>query len=205
MEKRYNPQRISIETRADGKPQIVGYGSVFHRANDPGTQYELWGGVFERVAPGAFDAALKRRDDARALFNHDPNHVLGRLAAGTLRLSVDNVGLRYEIDPPDTQAGRDTLESIRRGDITGSSFSFSVDSQQWEERDDGTEVRTLLAVTLYDVGPVTFPAYESASTAVRAANDCQQAKNSLETWRRNRTDANLREARLRELRLQEIQ
>jgi HK97 family phage prohead protease len=196
MEKRYHQGACTIETRDDGKPRIVGYGSVFFRADDPGTQYELFPKVLERVSPKAFDLALQRKDDARGLFNHDPSHVLGRLSAGTLRLSVDSRGLRYEIDPPDTQSGRDVVELIRRGDISGSSFSFSVDKQSWEERADGTEIRTIEAVTLYDVGPVTFPAYEAASTAVRAATDCDSARTSLETWRRWKRDGRLREIAL---------
>jgi HK97 family phage prohead protease len=169
---------------------------VFFRADDPGTQYELFPKVLERVRPKAFDAALSRKDDVRGLFNHDPSHVLGRLSAGTMRLAVDARGLRYEIDPPDTQSGRDVLELIRRGDVSGSSFSFSVDDQDWEERPDGTEVRTIKSVTLYDVGPVTFPAYEAASTAVRSASDCESARVSLETWRRNRRAAWLRQIEL---------
>jgi HK97 family phage prohead protease len=196
MEKRYHQGQCSIETRDDGKPRIVGYGSVFFRADDHGTQYELFPKVLERVSPKAFDAALSRKDDARGLFNHDPSHVLGRLSAGTLRLSVDSRGLRYEIDPPDTQSGRDVVELIRRGDVSGSSFSFSVDKQSWEELDDGTEIRTIEAVTLYDVGPVTFPAYESASTAVRSATDCDSARASLETWRRGKREARLRQIQL---------
>jgi HK97 family phage prohead protease len=200
MEKRYHAGKCAVETRADGKPMIVGYGAVFYRAADPGTQYNLWGDTFERVSPTAFTDTLARADDVRGLFNHDPNHIFGRTTAGTMRLSVDSVGLRYEIDPPDTEAGRALAESIRRGDVSGSSFSFSVDKQSWEQRDDGTEVRTLEAVTLYDAGPVTFPAYEAASTAVRKDSDCDSARVGWATWRRNR-----REARLRELRLAEIQ
>lgn len=166
--------------RADGAPPLItGYASVFFRAGDPSTEYEMWPAdqygprVVEHIMPTAFERAIKE-DDVRALFNHDPALVLGRNGAGTLRLTVDAVGLRYEIDPPDTQSARDLIQSLRRGDITGSSFGFvprgttrreiaGADGAPGEcviERDD---------VQLWDVGPVTYPAYPGASSAVRAA------------------------------------
>ena len=200
MEKRYHAGKCAIETRADGKPMIVGYGAVFYRADNPGTQYGIWNGAYERVAPGAFRSTLGRGDDVRGLFNHDPNHIYGRTESGTMRLVVDDVGLRYEIDPPETEDGRSLVDKIRRKDVTGSSFSFTVNKESWQQRDDGTEIRTLEDVTLYDVGPVTFPAYEASSTAVRSASDCDSARASYAAWQRNK-----REARLRELRLAEIQ
>lgn len=180
------PGTVRIEKRADGTPQIVGYGAVFYRANDPGTEYELWRNVVERVASQAFASALSRPDDVRGLFNHDPNFVLGRSAAGTMRLSVDERGLRYEIDPPDTQQARDLMASIERGDITGSSFSFSVNKESWSTpADGGLEVRTIEDVTLYDVGPVTFPAYEATTTGTRgkAIGEHQEARRAYDGWR----------------------
>ena len=160
---------VGIETRADGSPMIVGYGSVFYKAGEAGTEYELWRGVKERISPDAFTRALADKDDARGLFNHDANHLLGRVAAGTMRLSVDAVGLRYEIDPPDTQAGRDVVASIQRGDLSGSSFAFSVGKESWQEMPDGSEVRTIEEVShLYDTGPVTYPAYEAAHAGIRS-------------------------------------
>jgi len=180
------PGKVRIEKRADGKPQIVGYGAVFYRAGDAGTEYELWRNVVERVAPGAFASALKRPDDVRALFNHDPNFVLGRSSAGTMTLSVDERGLRYTIDPPDTQQARDLMASIERGDISGSSFSFSVNKESWSDpADGGPEVRTIEDVTLFDVGPVTFPAYEATSTGMRgkAIGEHQEARRAYDGWK----------------------
>jgi HK97 family phage prohead protease len=120
--------------------------------------------------PGAFDRALKEKQDVRALFNHDDNQVLGRSKSGTLRMSVDSKGLKYEIDPPDTQLGRDLVTSIRRGDIDGSSFAFIVRGQKWNETTkDGvtTYLREITDCDLMDVSPVTYPAYEQTSVAVR--------------------------------------
>lgn len=150
-----------LERRADGGRRLVGYGAVFYRADDPGTEYRLYRGVVERIAPGAFKTAIAS-GDARALFNHNPTALLGRLSKGTLRLSEDRRGLRYEIDVPDTSAGRDVLELVERGDVDGSSFGFNVIAERWTAADD-LEVRTLLEVELIDVGPVTFPAYSSTS------------------------------------------
>ena len=114
MERRFLTagSNMRLEARAEGElPKIIGYASVFYDGT-AGTQYELWDDTFERIMPGAFDRALKE-DDCRALVNHDANNLLGRTASGTLRLSIDKTGLRYEIDTPNTTLGRDTIENIR--------------------------------------------------------------------------------------------
>jgi len=157
---------VQLEERADKPALIRGYAAVFFREDDRGTEFELWGDMVERIMPGAFDSALQRADDVRALFNHDPSLILGRAAAQTVRLSVDGVGLRYEIDPPDTQAARDLVESIRRGDVTGSSFAFSVVDERFV-RDGDRQVREVRDVRLFDVGPVTYPAYGASQADVR--------------------------------------
>lgn len=182
---------VRLEQRAEGQPPtIVGYGAVFYDAANAGTEYDLtntWGGFVERVMPGAFDRAV-REDDVRALFNHDPNQILGRTTAGTLRLSVDKVGLRYEIEPPNTDDALGLIEAICRGDVSGSSFSFTINEQVWRDVVDPqtnqtTTIRELTAVTLYDLGPVTFPAYEGTSAGVRSAADLGEAQEELKRWR----------------------
>lgn len=174
--------RVKVETRADGKKTIVGYGAVFHRAGDPGTEYELWPGLVERVDRHAFDRAIVD-DDVRSAFNHDVSLILGRKAAGTLRLTVDEIGLRYEVDPPAARA--DVLESIERGDVTGSSFAFEPLVQEW--RDDGDrELRILKDVRLHETGPVTFPAYTSATAGVRAAS-MTDVRQQYEAWKSTKT------------------
>lgn len=148
-----------IEDRqTDGGRRIVGHAAVFNKVDGP-----PW--FRERIAKGAFKDSLKE-DDVRALFNHDPSVVLGRNKAGTLTLKEDNDGLWMEIDPPDTQAARDLLTSIGRGDITQASFAFrTVDDKV--ETVDGEEVRTIKKVKLYDVSPVTYPFYEATDVALR--------------------------------------
>lgn len=128
-------------------------------------------GLFrERIAPGAFAEAI-REDDVRALFNHDPNLILGRTTAGTLLLAEDETGLRYEIDPPETQWARDLMVSVERGDISQSSFGFSVVREEWQAPSSPNELplRTILEARLYDVSPVTFPAYEETTAEARSA------------------------------------
>jgi uncharacterized protein len=195
MERRYVAlaawRPIRSESRADaGKlPRIVGTASVYYDGTDA-TEFILWDDrgdrCVERILPGAFDRALKQKDDVRALFNHDPNQLLGRVASGTLLLTSNSGGLDYTIDPPDTQLARDLAAWIARGDITGSSFTFSIDEQSfsYQKRDGGVlYVREVKAVRLFDVGPVTFPAYAGASVGVRAAGDISEARAAFDAWR----------------------
>lgn len=172
----HRPDGLRVEQRADGKPVIAGYAAVFYNAADPGTRFMLWDHCEERILPGAFDKALKD-DDVRALFNHSADVVLGRSTARTLRLSVDARGLRYEIDPPDTQQARDLMESIKRGDISGSSFAFDTRGEQYR-RENGNYIRELTDLKLYDVGPVSFPAYTGTEAGIRAEGEPEPAVRS---------------------------
>mgnify|MGYP001176589892 CR=1 FL=1 len=159
MEIRTIQSEFRVENK-EGKAQISGYAAVFNELSDD------LGGFREKIQPGAFSEAIQR-DDVRALWNHDSNYVLGRNKAGTLKLSEDEHGLHYEVDLPDTQWAKDLSESIKRGDVTQSSFGFAVDSDEWAKQD-GETIRTLMKVTLYDVSPVTYPAYPQTSTSARS-------------------------------------
>lgn len=144
----------------DKEPQlIVGHAAVFNAETDIG------GYFMERVAPGAFKRAIGE-DDVRSLFNHDPNFVLGRTKAGTLTLREDETGLMTETTPPDTQFARDLLVSIARGDISQMSFAFRVKRESWEEKGDKW-LRTIEDVELFDVSPVTYPAYPTTDVGLR--------------------------------------
>lgn len=142
---------------------------------------------YERISP----IALKNADmsDPRCLFNHDVNWVLGRKAAGTLKLTVDEVGLLYECPLPDTYIGNHIAESLRRRDISQSSFSFTlrVDESrkyygdQWSQDARGFYTRTIIDIYgIYDVGPVTFPA--SPTTEAGLAMD-ELTKRSFDSWK----------------------
>lgn len=191
MERRISHESPTLETRSDGKRVIVGYAARFYDPNDPGTEYALRSDVVERISRSAFDNASNR--DAKALFNHDPNMLLGREGAGTVRVSVDQRGLKYEIDPPDTQVGRDVVTLVERGDLHGSSFAFSIrgdGGEKWaRDTATGVKVRTLTDVELFDVGPVTFPAYASTSTGVRASTDAGECEASLKAWMTREAEA----------------
>lgn len=161
----YEQRRFELtELRAateDNVRKIVGHAAVFDIEGD--------GGWFrERIAPGAFAETIER-DDIRALFNHDPNIVLGRNKAGTLRLREDDRGLWIEILPPDTQAARDLMISIERGDVSQQSFGFVTLDDAWErDLDGGKDLRVLKKVRLFDVSPVTFPFYGDTDVALRS-------------------------------------
>lgn len=143
-----------------GLRHIVGYAAVFNSMSE-----EMWG-FREKIAPGCFSKTIQE-DDIRALWNHDSNHVLGRNKSGTLSLSEDLKGLKIDILPPDAQWARDLMTSIDRGDIDQMSFGFKTVAQLWEgEYPD--EVRTLVEVKLYDVSPVTFPAYPDTEVGLRS-------------------------------------
>lgn len=175
---------VGLESRADGKSVITGYAAVFYDPADPGTEYRMYSDMVERIMPGAFDKAL-REDDVRGLFNHDDSLILGRVKAGTMRLSVDRKGLKYEIDPPDTQCGRDVMESLRRGDVTGSSFMFRPVSNTYRDVD-GLYIIERNEVKLFDVGPVAFPAYESTEAGVRTVADQEAVRREVEEWVKSR-------------------
>lgn len=187
-----------ILKRENAPPAIQGYAAI-HYDGTPETEFELWPGALERILPGTFERAA-RDDDVRALFNHEPGAILGRTRAGTLRLSVDSRGLRYEIRPPDTQLSRDLLQWLERGEVTGSSFSFQVLEAAWrEETREGktVDVREIRDVKLFDVGPVTFPAYEATTAGIR---DLQGAREELELVRNAREREEARGRRRRRAR-----
>lgn len=146
----------------DQPTTIQGYAAVF---DSPGQGY-FW---TEELDPHCFDTVLASNPDCRALYNHNADYVLGRTTAGTLSLSVDARGLSYTINPPDTQLANDLMVSMRRKDITGSSFGFVVARDQWTDNPDGTITRRILEIDqLLDVSPVTYPAYDAANSQVRS-------------------------------------
>jgi hypothetical protein len=141
---------------------VRGYAAVFN--SDSEVFFDSW---VERIAPGAFDQVLD--DNVVALFNHDPNLVLARNKK-TLRIGVDATGLWYEFSAPNTTAGNDLLTNIGLGNIEASSFAFIAKEVKWTNGDKGQlDVRTIMKVErLYDVSPVTYPAYPDTSVGQRS-------------------------------------
>ena len=159
---------------------IFGHAAVFNKE----TTIDLSVFAFrERIAPGAFTKNI-RQDDVRALFNHDPNYVLGRNRNNTLTLAEDSIGLRYEARPPKTTAAQDVRQLLIGGYVTGSSFAFSDPEDEWDESEmkkGKLPLRTIRTFgKLIDVSPVTFPAYPSA--------DSQARSNGVTTMREKATD-----------------
>lgn len=148
--------------------RLVGYAAVFNQWSDNlGVFYE----VREKIAPGAFAETLEA-DDQRALWNHNPDYVLARKSAKTLELREDNTGLWIEVTPPATSWARDLMVSIDRGDVNQMSFQFEVLQDTFTyDRERDIIYRTLEKVKLFEVSPVTFPAYPQTSVNVRAAGD----------------------------------
>lgn len=149
-----------MRDNAAGKPMIVGYGIVFN--SDSSDM-----GFVEQVDPGAVTKTLQEAD-VRALANHDADWLLGRSKSGTLRLTRDNIGVRYEIDvnvnDPD---GQRALEKVRRGDMDGASFCFETVRDEWNWEAQPPQ-RRLQEIRLIDIGPVTYPAYPDSTAAARA-------------------------------------
>lgn len=151
---------LGVEVRKDSEKRVlVGYAAAFNSDATIGDNF------IERIDPSAFNASLN--GDVRALIDHNSGRVIGRTKSGTLRLSVDNRGLRVEIDVPDTVDGRDLWTLVERGDISGMSFGFRVTKQDWDDTGD-IPVRTLLSVDLHEVSAVAFPAYDDTTLAVRS-------------------------------------
>jgi len=167
-EKRTYQGSIEIRKKDDGTESrtIEGYAAVFDAESLPMGWFEDW---TEKIDKDAFSEVLEDTD-TRALFNHDSNLVLARVP-NTLKLSVDERGLKYEFEAPNTTTGNDLLEMVKRGDISQSSFGFTVKEQKWTYSDDKNlpSVRTILKVEkLYDVSPVTWPAYPDTTVAKRS-------------------------------------
>lgn len=172
----YEPRIFSdverkIEWRTDDmKPgKISGYAAVFN------SKSQNLGGYVEIIAPGAFKKAIGR-SDARALIEHDSRLIIGRQSAGTLKLKEDDTGLFMEVDPPNTTYARDLMVSIERGDIREQSFGFTIKSDKWEDLQENISLRTITEIDeLFDVSPVTYPAYQDTSVALRAMENAKKA------------------------------
>ena|SRR5256885_1381496 len=150
-----------VEKR-EGKPSvIVGYPAKFNTLSQ-----RMWG-MRETILPGAFKRTLAEGADVRGLLNHNVDLILGRTKSGTMRLKEDAIGLRMEIDAPDTQVARDLLVSIDRGDIDQGSFCFRCVTDNWRMQD-GEVLRELIDLDLKDASVVTFPAYEDTTIGVRS-------------------------------------
>lgn len=161
--------RVADITDGEKLPVLSGHAAVFDKLSEP------MFGFRERIEPGAFAASLKAGDEVVANVEHKGGlSALGNTKSKTLRLTEDDRGLAVEVNPPDTQAGRDVVALVKRGDLRHMSFAFGTVNDRWETKD-GEEIRTLEKVQLFDVSIVSQPAYK--------ATDVTVAKRSLESRR----------------------
>jgi uncharacterized protein len=155
--------QAEVRAKSDGSKVITGYAAMFNSQSDD------LGGFKEVIKPGAFAKSLANGADVRCLFNHSADVVLGRTTAGTLRLTEDEVGLRFECDLPSTQAATDLHTSILRGDINQCSFGFYCIADNWVPTKEAPGLlREVIEADVFDVSPVTFPAYQATSLSARA-------------------------------------
>lgn len=156
------------DAQGDSPRIIYGYAAVFNQWAEVGRWYR-WR---EQIASGAFEGCIF--DKCVACFNHNTDNILARYSSGTLSLSVDDVGLRFEFQVPNTTVGNDMYELVKRGDISQCSFAFVVEEEKWtyREGEDVLDDRTILRISeLWDVSLVTYPAYEGTSVDARSAEE----------------------------------
>jgi uncharacterized protein len=175
MERRALPNQVTLDTDTEGNSYLEGYAIVFNEESRD------LGGFTEIVSP----EAVRQADfsDTVAVFNHDTNMLLGRVTSGTLTLSTDERGVKYRVKIPNTTHGNDVKELTQRGDLVGSSFAFSLakNGDKWEERGDKV-LRTITAFgKIFDVSPVTHPAYPTTDVGLRSLHSFLEGRQAPET------------------------
>lgn len=164
-EKRELPQStIEIREAEDGQRSITGYAVKWEMKSHTMGFFSRFKEQFKK---GAFTESLNK-EDQRALWSHDTSKVLGRTKNGTLRLYEDDIGLRFELDLPNTTLGNDAYETIKRGDVDGVSFGFRMRKQEWDEADPDNIIRTISQADLFEISPVGFPAYPDSQVSARS-------------------------------------
>ncbi|MEM7416780.1 MAG: HK97 family phage prohead protease [Gemmatimonadota bacterium] len=198
LERRYiRPMGLELREANEDEgtgPMLVGYSVVFDSDSEDM-------GFIEQMDAASITEEVLTESDIRGLYNHIPSNLLGRSPAGeidgeTMRLKVDDRGLYFEIDLPDTTVGRDVAELVRRGDLTGNSFAFTVAEDEWDYESDPPRRRVTRVGELFDIGPVTYPAYPETVVSGRAL---ELAKGPPAEKRDHELEIREREHRLREL------
>lgn len=173
----------AVPEGSDETKTIQGYAAKYNAESQ--ILRDWWGDEFvEVIAEGAFDNAIAK-NNIRALYNHNTDHILGTTKNNTLRLRSDSTGLHFEIDLPNTQIGNDLYESVRRGDIEGNSFGFvCINDKLSEIEKDGKKIikRTLLECDIYEISPTAFPAYEDTEV------DCRSLEKFKSVYKSNKKE-----------------
>lgn len=187
-ERRFTADTMQIRAAEgdEGKTTITGRAVVYNAWVQIGP--DSWGWM-ERFAPGSLTGSLND-ENIYATFNHDADNLLGRVSNETLRMIDSAKALTYEIDPNlDTEIGRQVLAFVERQDVRGASFSFRVDSYTMEKKKKKTDMDrvTITEAKLYELGPVTNPAYKQTSAKLRSRIDAQrEQREQLLTWETRR-------------------
>jgi uncharacterized protein len=175
-EQRELMENLELRENEDGTKTLSGYAVKWEKKSHVLGYYYKFREQFQQ---GAFADSLKN-DDQRFLWSHDTSKVLGRTKNDTLRLMEDGIGLRFEIDLPNTTLGNDTYESIKRGDVDGVSFGFRAEDDDLVEPDDDIPIRTVKKAKLLEVSAVAFPAYPDSEVSARGYDPMKQHAEELE-------------------------
>lgn len=171
-------------TEGEEKLTIGGYAVKY---NSPTLIRDRWGDEFlEEISAGAFDKSLQKRNQ-KALWNHDSSRPLGSVSSGTLRFNSDSSGLNYDVDLPNNSYGTDAYESVKRGDVDGSSFGFKCLENVWSKVEyEGREIykRSITEAELLEVSPCTFPAYDSSEISVRSIDESRNEESAQKELRK---------------------
>ena len=151
-----------------------------------------WGVKFkEKFSKGAFTESLKE-EHQRGLWNHNPDYLLGNTKSKTLRLQEDDVGLRFEIDLPSNSWGNDVRESVKRGDVTGVSFGFSVKDENWDDTNENNIIRTITKAKLFEISPTPNPAYTQSEVSLRSIDEVYKNYNDSKVINKNNMNEQLK-------------
>ena len=173
IEVRCNISDLKVESRqASESRTIVGYAAKFERWSEP-----IMGWFREKIDRDAFSECDVT--DVIMCFNHNVDSILARTTSGTLTLSTDDEGLRFEFEAPATSLGNDMVELVRRGDISKCSFKFTVEEDEWRYADKQNQLeydeRTIRKINkLYDVSLVVYPAYNDTEAGLRHLEERKQ-------------------------------
>lgn len=154
---------LEIRTE-DGKTVLAGYAARFNTLSDG-----MW--FIEKIAPGAFAKTLGENNSIKALWNHNTDFPIASTDSGTLKLSEDDLGLRFEMSPINTSIGNDATEAVRSGVVKGVSFGFITKQDSWDWTDEENPTRTLIEVELLEISPTPFPAYAATSISARSTEN----------------------------------
>lgn len=163
-----NLSEVELKEDLDATDKMIvsGYAARFNSIT------EIYAGLQEQLDQGAFTSSID--GDIRALWDHDTKYVLGRTTNDTLKLRQDSIGLGFDLDINDTSFGVDVYKQIKRRDISGVSFGFQVKDEEWKRLDKDMVLRTIKDVELYEISPVTFPAYKDTEVFTRSISQIME-------------------------------